>query len=162
MISVMERTTSTNGTTSPPHWEGPADPIAVRESRHAARRALLAAGMDDDVIDTVTVLVSELVTNAVQAVDLARMNLYPDRWYNPAAPAPVLTSRVVIDTEARTIRMEVFDPIAERQPVLNIADETDERGRGMALVSAMCPRWGCHEAEGGKCVWAELPLELAA
>lgn len=53
------------------------------------------------------------------------------------------------------VRLEVSDgstlTLRPRQ-----AQETDETGRGLALVSALAARHGVDAHEHGKCVWAEV------
>ncbi|WP_225827859.1 ATP-binding protein [Streptomyces naphthomycinicus] len=54
-------------------------------------------------------------------------------------------------------RIEVRDPDARALPVVLPATETEECGRGLALVAALAERWGVEREPNGKTVWAELP-----
>lgn len=88
-------------------------------------------------LDTVSLLVSELVSNAIVH---ARSDF-----------------EVSVLLRGHTIRIEVDDQSAEA-PVPRDADDTDESGRGMALVEALALGWGVIDRDGGgKTVWFEVP-----
>jgi hypothetical protein len=38
------------------------------------------------------------------------------------------------------------------------ASWTDEGGRGLQLVTALCDRWGTRYLRTGKCIWTEQSL----
>jgi CheY-like chemotaxis protein/anti-sigma regulatory factor (Ser/Thr protein kinase) len=89
-----------------------------------------------DLLDSITLLVSELVTNAVIHADSA-----PEM-------AIVLTSE--------TLRVEVADR-SDAMPVPREVDEFDTSGRGLALLDAMAERYGILDRpDGGKTVWFEV------
>ena len=52
---------------------------------------------------------------------------------------------------------EVFDDAAA-MPKLRIADDSDENGRGLRVVSQLAQRWGTRRTPDGKAVWFELAL----
>jgi len=52
---------------------------------------------------------------------------------------------------------EVIDDSAA-VPRLRHADEDDERGRGLQVVSQLARRWGTRRAGTGKVVWCELTV----
>ncbi|MGR4881536.1 ATP-binding protein [Streptomyces sp. LARHCF249] len=56
---------------------------------------------------------------------------------------------------ART-RVELTDPDPRAWPVLRQAADTDESGRGLALLDAVALRWGVTRGLGSKTVWCEL------
>ena len=111
------------------------------QSARAARRFVnqILTGWDDDggdLTDTVTLLVSELVTNAVVH-----------------AGSEVEVSVRLSPTAAR---IEVTDDSTES---INPRDATQEEdsGRGLALVGSLARRWGVRPAPGGgKTVWFEV------
>ena len=111
------------------------------QSARAARRFVsqILTGWDDDegdLTDTVTLLVSELVTNAVIH-----------------AGSEVEVSVRLTPTAAR---IEVTDNSADS---INPRDATQEEdsGRGLALVGSLARRWGVRPAPGGgKTVWFEV------
>ena len=110
-------------------------------SARAARRFVTEAltGWDDDegdLTDTVTLLVSELVTNAV---------------IHAGSEVEVMVR--LTDTAAR---IEVTDASADSIAPRDAATDEDH-GRGLALVGTLARRWGVRPATGGgKTVWFEL------
>ena len=89
-----------------------------------------------DVLDVVTLLVSELVTNAVVHAD------------SDADVAVVLTPSAV--------RIEVGDQ-SEFVPGAHEAADDETSGRGLAIVEAMASDWGVIPRPGGKVIWFEVP-----
>ncbi|TDB87435.1 SpoIIE family protein phosphatase [Actinomadura sp. 7K534] len=100
-------------------------------------RAQVAARLTDwglgTLTDTVELLVSELVTNAL------------------VHGAGTIGLRLI---KGGTLLCEVYDDGADL-PRLRHAEATDESGRGLQLVSHLAARWGTHRAEPGKVVWFE-------
>jgi anti-sigma regulatory factor (Ser/Thr protein kinase) len=100
-------------------------------------RAQVAARLADwgigPLTDTVELLVSELVTNAL------------------VHGAGTIGLRLI---KGGTLLCEVYDDGADL-PRLRHAEATDESGRGLQLVSHLTARWGTHRAEPGKVVWFE-------
>ncbi len=113
----------------------------VGTARHWARAAVLAWHGDEGHVETVTLITSELVSNAVLH------SSPPVRLRLRAAPGAVY--------------VEVFDQ-APHEPRVRIADPDDEGGRGMLLVDALAHRWGSRSSRGGKVVWAEVRVGIAS
>ena len=115
------------------------DPDA--QSARAARRFVsqILTGWDDDegdLTDTVTLLVSELVTNAVVH-----------------AGSDV---EVMVRLTPTAARVEVTDASADGVAPRDATTEEDS-GRGLALVGNLARRWGVRPAPGGgKTVWFEV------
>lgn len=90
----------------------------------------------EGLLDTVNLLVSELVTNSIvhaaSAADIAVL-LKPD-----------------------AVRIEVADH-GQVVPAVKEADETATSGRGLALVEALSSSWGVEPGPEGKTVWFEVP-----
>lgn len=111
------------------------------QSPRAARRFVTEAltGWDDDetdLTDTVTLLVSELVTNAVVH-----------------AGSDV---EVMVRLTSAAAHIEVTDASAESIAPRDAAADEDS-GRGLALVGSLARRWGVRPAPGGgKTVWFEV------
>ncbi|MET9496455.1 ATP-binding protein [Streptomyces sp. NPDC006552] len=126
-------------------WAFPADPTAVRRARSAVR-AQLAAWDLDELGDITTLLVSELVTNALR---------------HAAGPIGVRLFRPGTPHDARgTLLVEVSDPLPD-PPRARTATADDEGGRGLQLVAGASRRWGTRPGDprtGGKTVWFELAL----
>jgi signal transduction histidine kinase len=87
------------------------------------------------VVDDAELIVSELVTNAIDA-DCGGAQL-------------------TVTVEAGVVRIEVEDD-ASGLPQPADAGSNDERGRGLAIVAALSTRWGYERLGRGKRVWAEL------
>jgi len=103
----------------------------------AARRFIRATLPDgDEVLDTVELLVSELVTNAVLH----------------AASRPRLD--VVVSEDV--VRVSVFDDAAAALPRHREPDLDRPGGRGLHLLDQLASRWATEPVEGGKVVWFEL------
>lgn len=88
-----------------------------------------------DLVDDTRLVVSELVTNAVNA-----------------GSADV---RVTVDVHRTHVRISVEDQ-APTRPQLRWAGPNDDRGRGLTIVATLSRTWGVEYAEHSKHVWAEL------
>ncbi|MFD3841019.1 ATP-binding protein [Streptomyces sp. NPDC058642] len=120
-------------------WTFPADPGAVRAARTAVRGRLRDWNLDS-VADITTLLVSELVTNALRHAT----GPIGVRLVRPAGVGDVL-------------RVEVSDPLPD-PPRERVARPEDESGRGLQLVAHSSRRWGTRPGETGKTVWFELAV----
>ena len=112
---------------------------SVRLSRYATR-AVLTAWQLGHVDEAATLLVSELVTNAVRharGTDVITVDLHAGRAW---------------------LRIEVQDT-DRHWPQPRIPDGFDESGFGFILVDALASSWGVRETEAGKAVWAELDTQ---
>ena len=108
-------------------------------------RQLLSGWGRAELSPDASVVVSELVTNAVAA---SRERL---------AAAPVL---VWLGSDSCCLLLAVAD-VSPRPPVRLDLGPDAEGGRGLALVEALSSRWGWHPASITglrKVVWAELPV----
>jgi|SRR5215470_4884695 len=105
------------------------------------------------VADSVELVVSELVTNAVRA------STGPDGRpkYDAKTGLPRVHLRQLSDRAHVLIEVWDQDP---RMPVAAATGPDDESGRGLMLVEALCERWGCDTSPGwdGKVVWAEVQV----
>jgi len=111
-----------------------------RESPRAARRfveEILTAWGREELLDTVTLLVSELVANAVlhtaSEVELS---------------VRVLGSRLRVDVIDRSTTV----------PRRRLAAAGDQTGRGSDLVEILASAWGVTGRPDGKSVWFEIAL----
>ena len=120
-------------------WTFPADPGAVRTARTAVRGRLRDWNLDS-VADITTLLVSELVTNALRHAT----GPIGVRLVRPAGLGDVLL-------------VEVSDPLPD-PPRKRVAHPDDESGRGLQLVAHSSRRWGTRPGETGKTVWFELAV----
>ncbi|MET9384869.1 ATP-binding SpoIIE family protein phosphatase [Streptomyces sp. NPDC002928] len=115
------------------YWFLEPEDAAPGRARRLARRALSRWGMEE-MSDSVELLVSEVVTNAVR---------YASR--------PVTLRLLRTDV----LRCEVGDDVPQL-PRLRQARATDEGGRGLYLVNKLARRWGATRLSTGKVVWFEL------
>jgi hypothetical protein len=118
---------------------------ANRTAPKAARRRLM-----DDLEEwslgqfevSATVVLSEIVTNAALASNAVTAT---------AAPPPV---KVWLLGGPSVIALLAWDASAE-PPVRRCAGDTDESGRGLAIVEGLSAQWGYYPvATGGKITWA--------
>jgi len=122
-----------------------------RKSPGAARqelRCFLADHPDsENLLPTGELLLSELVTNAIQHARTARGRLIQIRFRLACG----------------LLRIEVHDA-DNGKPALRDATDHDEAGRGLLLVHELAQSWGCCPRRGGigKFVWCHISPEAAA
>ncbi|MFE7749200.1 ATP-binding protein [Streptomyces sp. NPDC057428] len=128
-------------------FTAPAVDASVPQARHAVRDLLSRQGVpvEDDILQGLLLIVSELVTNAVR---------------HAALLSPELAVEVAIGAE--WIRVSVEDNHPYR-PTALVTDYGQTGGRGLLLVREITAEAGgtCdveHTAGGGKIIWAALPL----
>jgi hypothetical protein len=121
----------------------PAVPWARRVLRHALRDWQVQS-----VADPAALLVSELVTNAVEAS--------AGRTGRDHGKLPMIG--LAIRLTAASLVLEVWDA-SHLRPVPKEADTAADHGRGLVLVDALAGSWGHRAAHGGKVVWCELGLD---
>jgi CheY-like chemotaxis protein len=110
------------------------DVVAVREAR-AVVRDLLGRWGFHELVDDAALVVSELVTNAVEHTDSS--------------------CAVVVNRSGGGVRIEVRDEgpgTPDPQPL----SDTAEGGRGLMIVSALATAWGVDSVPPTKTVWVEL------
>ncbi|MER5613623.1 ATP-binding protein [Streptomyces sp. NPDC002215] len=114
-------------------------------ARAALRQQLVEwkVDIDGEPAETAVLLLSELVSNAVE--------------HGQVSPGREIGTRFALYDS--TLRVEVTDANNDL-PKPRPAGIDDEDGRGLALVIALADRWGtCPRRNGiGKAVWAELKL----
>lgn len=120
-------------------WSLPRAERSARTGR-ALVRTVLTAWRLDDLTDDATVLVSELIGNAVE--------------HTASDHVQVTVTR----TRRDTVRIAVTDG-SRTLPVRRDPDDTADRGRGLLLVEALSRRWGVDAQPRGKRVWGELTGE---
>jgi anti-sigma regulatory factor (Ser/Thr protein kinase) len=132
-------------------------PTAVSCSRIFVRHALTQWGMKA-LQDTAELVISELVTNAVEAVGITEGG---PSW---AELAEVQLVQVRVLVLPGRICLQVWDASQEApQPTTAEPIDEAESGRGLFIVGTLSARNGHFLLRsGGKVVWAELVLETGA
>ena len=127
-------------------------PSAVACARLHARNVMYEWSLPS-VADSVELIVSELVTNAVCAFT----GLDGRPKYGARTGLPRVGLR--LSSDRAHVRIEVWDQ-DPHIPVSKAASPDDESGRGLMLVEALSECWGCDTTPGqsSKVVWAELPV----
>jgi anti-sigma regulatory factor (Ser/Thr protein kinase) len=94
--------------------------------------------------DTVELLVSEIVTNAVRASATVGQ-------HGQGVP----TTKVWLTSDGQRVLIQVWDSDTH-QPALQKAGLAAESGRGLLLVQTLSTEWGWYtpDGQGGKIVWA--------
>jgi anti-sigma regulatory factor (Ser/Thr protein kinase) len=124
-------------------------PHAVGQAR-AYVRWMLGSWRLHGMADTVELLVSELVTNAVNATGVTDEPVNQGRLGGKVNPIYLCLSVL-----AETLLIEVWD-VSSTPPLRRAASEDDESGRGLVLVQTLSKEWGCEVLEtGGKVVWCK-------
>jgi serine phosphatase RsbU (regulator of sigma subunit)/anti-sigma regulatory factor (Ser/Thr protein kinase) len=116
-------------------WTLPSELTSASRARSLIRRPLRRWNLLE-LLPVTELLVSELVTNAVRYAQ-GKIGL-----------------RLILEGG---LVCEVLDESAAL-PRLRHPDDSDERGRGLQVVSQLAQRWGARRAAAGKVVWCELPL----
>ncbi|MEU4091019.1 ATP-binding protein [Streptomyces sp. NPDC026673] len=122
------------------------DPAEVGRARRWARSRLAGSGIgaDEPVAETLILLISELVTNAV---------------VHTGCPAVLRmlfrSSGAAQNGEQETVRVEVADA-SDAPPRPRHADNDETGGRGLELVDGLADRWGWQREGAGKQIWCEI------
>ncbi|MFJ2019614.1 ATP-binding protein [Streptomyces nodosus] len=122
----------------------PGTPAAANAARHKVMTAIRGwdVAFDAKALDTAELVVSELITNAVQH----------------AANGPATVS---VALDGSVLSVEVCD--ANRAlPRPGLPGAGEESGRGLFLVAAMADRYGAEPTPTGKRSWAEITVIDAA
>jgi PAS domain S-box-containing protein len=115
----------------------PLEHAELSSVRHALEATLRAWHVPEDLVDTGTLLASELATNAlVHGIGGVELRLRLSR---------------------SSLLLESVDG-GRHMPRRRRTDQDDEHGRGLQLVAALAHRWGFRPSDDGKVVWVEFDL----
>jgi anti-sigma regulatory factor (Ser/Thr protein kinase) len=129
-------------------WSWSRHPKSVRLARSQLRK-YLNYWEAEELADSGTLLLSELLTNAVRHAHVS----------------PGREIETVFEVTEKKLRVEVSDASNEL-PALRHAGKNDEEGRGLALVAQVATRWGtaARKVNGqyaiGKTAWFEIDRKL--
>jgi anti-sigma regulatory factor (Ser/Thr protein kinase) len=131
------------------HLELAAVPASVPAARQHARNLLRAWGMEC-LADTVELLVSEMITNAVRASALIE-----EQQRETGRDPDAQRTRLRLTSDRRRVLIQVWD-VDQHHPVRQDAGPDAEAGRGVLLIEALSAQWGCYmpDCRDGKIVWA--------
>ncbi len=124
-------------------WDFPGLVEAVRSTRTHIDQVCAEADIELDVVEHVSLVASELVTNAVtHAASHVRVTL--EKWQN-------------------SLRLIVEDA-SQEEPSVQAIDDSAENGRGLHIVNELSQEWGYELTHDGKKVWAAFsrPHNLAS
>jgi hypothetical protein len=116
-------------------WPLPENALAASAARLHVRDQLCAWRLDELTMTT-EIVASELVANVVR---------------HARGPVQLRLLR------SQSLVCEVFDG-SQTTPRLRRASWTDEGGRGLQLIAALCDRWGTRYMPTGKVIWTEQSL----
>lgn len=124
-------------------------PRTVPEARRHTRQVLHNWGLGK-LSETVELLVSEIITNAVQAS--ARPGGSQRDQVNSRGASTML---FWLEADGQRVLIQVWDT-CERKPQRQEPGSAAESGRGLLLVEALSAEWGSYVPNGwaGKVVWA--------
>ncbi len=117
----------------------PSTAASAAQARRFVESVLAAAGLDH-LSYTATMLVSELVANAVLHTGTALM--------------------VIVKPDGDHVRVEVHDG-SQQLPVRKHYSNMSGTGRGLLLVERLATDWGSDLTADGKVVWFELAADAA-
>jgi anti-sigma regulatory factor (Ser/Thr protein kinase) len=120
------------------------DPAEVGRARRWARSRLAGSGVapDEPLAETLVLIISELVTNAV---------------VHTGCPAVLrmLFRATAPGSADGTVRVEVADT-STCPPAPRHAQRDETGGRGLELVDGLADRWGWQPEGAGKRIWCEV------
>ncbi|MDT0344123.1 ATP-binding protein [Streptomyces litchfieldiae] len=128
-------------------------PNSVNWARRHTVDVLTNWCVSPDVIETVRLVVSELITNAVR---------HPEQGDEPSHRCDSGTAHIIelaLEIVGAAVRVSVWDR-DPKPPLLKEVGPAAIGGRGLFIVAAMSERWGHYPPHSrlGKVVWAEIRL----
>ena len=111
-------------------------PTSVGAARRFVRDVLMSRQVPDGVVDTVELLTSEVVTNAI--------------IHGRSGP------QLAVEVDGTVVRVAVHD-LSPEVPVRRLGQVDDVSGRGVVIVEELASAWGVErEGSGAKRVWFEV------
>jgi len=120
------------------------EPTSASIVRRELTLDLSLHGVDDESIDEVALVASELVGNAIRHAGAAADESLDVTW--------------TVGSTELTLCVEDASTLP---PVMRSAETHAQDGRGLTIVSALTSAWGYEPTERGKLVWAKVPLRHA-
>ncbi|GAA4238879.1 hypothetical protein GCM10022254_56670 [Actinomadura meridiana] len=118
----------------------PHAPSSVAVARKRLSSELVDSGVYEDIVDDASVIVSELLSNALRH----------------ARPLPSGQVRVCWVRRGDVLELEVSDGGAMTEPRRGPGTLSSLGGRGLGIVEALSDGWGVRHEDGSTTVWAVL------
>ncbi|MFG1998099.1 ATP-binding protein [Spirillospora sp. NPDC048911] len=118
----------------------PHAPSSVAVARKRLGSDLIASGVFDSVVDDASVIISELLSNALRH----------------ARPLPSGQVRVTWSYQGEMLEVAVSDGGAMTEPRRGPGTLSSLGGRGLGIVEALSEGWGVRHEDGATTVWAQL------
>ena len=125
----------------------PSSPTSVGAARRFVRDVLMHRNVNQKAVETVELLTSEVVTNALVHVESPDLE---------AASGPDLVVRI----GRGFVRVEVYD-VSPAVPVRRNPGPLEASGRGMWIVDELARDWGVDHLPTGKRVWFEVTFRTS-
>ncbi|MDX3434328.1 ATP-binding protein [Streptomyces sp. ME01-18a] len=135
-MTTMTATTKAGGTRT---WAFPRRAQFIPDTRHRVEALLQTWECATETVDAAMLIVTELVTNAVQHTD-----------------ASEIICTVGLRSDVVTVSVTDTGDVIHSAPVPAQPDGLEESGRGLVLVSALATDWGTCLTASSREVWARL------
>lgn len=126
-------------TASNAHVDLPPRADSPENARRITESVLRAWSVPVDRHTDIVLLVSEVVSNAVEHAGGAS------------------SLQLTLSHSEETLRVALTDG-SSIQPTIRALDHNSHRGRGMQLIEVLSDRWGVEDHHGGKTVWFTLTV----
>lgn len=113
---------------------------SVRSARRRLAEDLTRRGICDEVIGDASLVVSEIISNALKH----------------ARPLSSGEIRVAWDLSSTSLELQVSDGGGPTRPYLQAPSRSALGGRGLGIVATLCSEWGVRQDADGTTVWATL------
>lgn len=124
----------------------PFEMSSVRSARSQLRHALLDRGVEQAVVEDASLVLSELVANAL-------LHGKPLRSDERASAAVIKVTWLITD---KAVQVSVTDG-GDNKPLSSPPDTPlRQSGRGLRIVGALSDQWGAHGTRRGHLVWASV------
>jgi two-component sensor histidine kinase len=117
------------------------EPASAALVRHSIATDLAEQRVSTDCIDDVVLVASELVANALVH----------------APPSQEADLNITWQLDPDSVLVEVDDDSPD-MPLRRTVSSSATRGRGLFIVAALALDWGVRRTDGGKQVWARVPI----
>jgi anti-sigma regulatory factor (Ser/Thr protein kinase) len=117
------------------------EPTSVAAVRREIAEDLMNNGVQQDRVEDVALVASELVGNAVRHTE-----------HGPDGDLDVAWT-----VTTTTVLVSVSDASAA-EPRMRIPTTNEPAGRGLSIVDALASKWGVERLRHGKRVWARVPI----